>query len=145
MSSLDLALIGNCSYGALVNAVGEVVWVCMPRFDSDPVFCSLLRARDRPDDFGFYAIDLLDVAGAEQYYLVNTAVLVTRRYDALGRREEARALFEILLACRDRHGLLSEGIDPNTRELWGNFAQTYSMVGLINSAMRLSKPWEEAF
>ena len=40
---------------------------------------------------------------------------------------------------------LSEDIDPNTRELWGNFAQTYSMVGLINSAMRLSKPWEEAF
>ena len=73
MSSLDLALIGNCSYGALVNAMGEVVWACMPRFDSDPVFCSLLRARDRPDDFGFYAIDLLDVARAEQHYLINTA------------------------------------------------------------------------
>jgi hypothetical protein len=38
MSSLDLALIGNCSYGALINAMGEVVWACMPRFDSDPVF-----------------------------------------------------------------------------------------------------------
>ncbi len=84
MSSLDLALIGNCSYGALINAMGEVVWACMPRFDSDPVFCSLLRARDRPDDFGFYAIDLLDVARAEQHYLTNTAVLVTRLYDARG-------------------------------------------------------------
>jgi GH15 family glucan-1,4-alpha-glucosidase len=64
---------------------------------------------------------------------------------ALGRREEARALFENLLACRNRHGLLSEHIDPATRELWGNFPQTYSMVGIINSAMRLSIPWDEAF
>lgn len=64
---------------------------------------------------------------------------------ALGRREEARALFENLLACRNRHGLLAEHIDPATRELWGNFPQTYSMVGLINSATRLSIPWDEAF
>jgi hypothetical protein len=28
--------------------------------------------------------------------------------------------------------------------LWGNFPQTYSMVGIINSAMRLSKSWEDA-
>ena len=34
---------------------------------------------------------------------------------------------------------------PGTGELWGNFPQTYSMVGLINSAMRLSRSWEEAF
>ena len=64
---------------------------------------------------------------------------------ALGRREEARALFENLLACRNRHGLLAEHIDPATRELWGNYPQTYSMVGLINSATRLSIPWEKAF
>jgi len=63
----------------------------------------------------------------------------------LGRREEARALFENLLACRNRHGLLAEHIDPVTRELWGNFPQTYSMVGLINSATRLSISWDEAF
>ncbi len=228
MSSLDLALIGNCSYGALVNAMGEVVWACMPRFDSDPVFCSLLRARGRPDDFGFYAIDLLNIVRADRWrrhagwlheaisvrawsprhntfvtcfdgeavdasllllhemgfvgaddprfadtvaaielrlrrgnfifrYLEqddfgipeNAFIICTFWYidalAALGRCEEARALFETLLACRNHHGLLSEDIDPNTRELWGNFAQTYSMVGLINSAMRLSKPWEEAF
>ncbi len=64
---------------------------------------------------------------------------------ALGRKEEARALFETMLACRNAHGLLAEHIDPRTRELWGNFVQTYSMVGLINSAVRLSVPWEEAF
>jgi GH15 family glucan-1,4-alpha-glucosidase len=65
--------------------------------------------------------------------------------EAIGRRDEARALFEIVLSCRNRHGLLSEDIDPETREPWGNFVQTYSMVGLILSALKLSQPWDEAF
>ncbi len=64
---------------------------------------------------------------------------------AIGRREEAREMFEALLAARNPLGLLSEDIDPKTNELWGNFPQSYSMVGLINSAMKLSKSWEEAF
>jgi len=64
---------------------------------------------------------------------------------AVGRREEARALFEGLLACRNRHGLLAEHVDPASRELWGNFPQTYSMVGLVNSATRLSIEWDHAF
>jgi GH15 family glucan-1,4-alpha-glucosidase len=65
--------------------------------------------------------------------------------DAVGRGEEARELFEHMLSSRNDLGLLSEDLDPETGELWGNFPQTYSMVGLINSAMRLSKSWEEAF
>ncbi len=64
---------------------------------------------------------------------------------AVGRAEEARELFENMLANRNPLGLLSEDLDPKTGELWGNFPQTYSMVGLINSALRLSKPWEDAF
>ena len=64
---------------------------------------------------------------------------------AIGRTDEARRLFENILSCRNHVGLLSEDLDPDTRELWGNFPQTYSMVGMISSAMRLSKPWEEAF
>jgi GH15 family glucan-1,4-alpha-glucosidase len=64
---------------------------------------------------------------------------------AVGRRDEAREIFDYVLSRRNRLGLLSEDIDPATGELWGNFPQTYSMVGLIVSAMRLSKSWEEAF
>jgi len=64
---------------------------------------------------------------------------------AVGRREEAREIFEHVLSCRNHLGLLSEDVDPKTGELWGNFPQTYSMVGLIISAMRLSRTWEEAF
>ena len=50
-----------------------------------------------------------------------------------------------MLAIRNPLGLLSEDVDPKTGELWGNFPQTYSMVGLIHSAMKLSKRWEDAF
>ncbi|MBW2496143.1 MAG: glycoside hydrolase family 15 protein [Deltaproteobacteria bacterium] len=64
---------------------------------------------------------------------------------ACGRTDEARELFENMLARRNSVGLLSEDLDPHTGELWGNFPQTYSMVGLINSAMRLSRSWEDAF
>ncbi|MEM1399148.1 MAG: glycoside hydrolase family 15 protein, partial [Pseudomonadota bacterium] len=63
---------------------------------------------------------------------------------ATGRHDEARALFERLLASRNHVGLLSEDIDPKDGALWGNFPQTYSMVGLINSALKLSRRWEDA-
>ena len=62
---------------------------------------------------------------------------------AIGRRADARAIYENLLAARTRLGLLSEDIDPDTGELWGNFPQTYSMVGIIHSGLVLSRPWEE--
>ena len=67
------------------------------------------------------------------------------RVDALariGRRDEAREAFEALLARRNPMGLLSEDLDPVGGELWGNFPQTYSMVGIINGAVRLSAPWD---
>ena len=40
-------------------------------------------------------------------------------------------------------GKTMQVIDPGTGELWGNFPQTYSMVGVINGAMRLSRPWDD--
>jgi GH15 family glucan-1,4-alpha-glucosidase len=77
----------------------------------------------------------------------NAFLLCTFWYiDALasvGRRPEALELFNNLLARRNHVGLLSEDIDPRSGELWGNFPQTYSQVGLILSAMRLSRSWEE--
>lgn len=62
----------------------------------------------------------------------------------IGRVEEARAMFEQVLANRNSLGLLSEDIDARTGELWGNYPQTYSMVGVINVAARLSRRWEDA-
>lgn len=67
------------------------------------------------------------------------------RIDALariGRKTEAREIFDALLAARNHLGLLSEDTNPETNELWGNFPQTYSMAGIINGAVRLSAPWD---
>jgi GH15 family glucan-1,4-alpha-glucosidase len=47
-----------------------------------------------------------------------------------------------MLAVRNPLGLLSEDTHAATGEMWGNFPQTYSMVGIINAAMRLSAPWD---
>ncbi len=60
-----------------------------------------------------------------------------------GKVDAARALFQKLLSVRNCVGLLSEHVDPRTGALWGNFPQTYSMVGIITTAMRLSKRWED--
>jgi|TARA_R100000501_G_scaffold10060_1_gene19725 GH15 family glucan-1,4-alpha-glucosidase len=58
-----------------------------------------------------------------------------------GRDEEARELFETMLGHRTPSGLLSEDLDFTTDELWGNFPQTYSLVGIINCASLLSAKW----
>jgi GH15 family glucan-1,4-alpha-glucosidase len=63
----------------------------------------------------------------------------------IDRKDEARELFAEMLSCRTRLGLLSEDLDVRTGRLWGNFPQTYSLVGIILGAIRLSKPWEDAF
>ena len=48
-----------------------------------------------------------------------------------------------MLSHTTRSGLLSEDLDYNDNELWGNFPQTYSLVGVINCAGLLSKPWSD--
>jgi GH15 family glucan-1,4-alpha-glucosidase len=59
----------------------------------------------------------------------------------VGRSGEARNLYEKTLERLTPAGLLSEDTDFHTGELWGNYPQTYSLVGLINCAVLLSKPW----
>jgi GH15 family glucan-1,4-alpha-glucosidase len=58
-----------------------------------------------------------------------------------GREAEARELFSVMLGHATASGLLSEDMDFETGELWGNFPQTYSLVGVINCASLLSKSW----
>ena len=60
-----------------------------------------------------------------------------------GEDEEARRLFEAMLDHRTQSGLLSEDMDFETGELWGNFPQTYSLVGIINCAGQLSRSWRD--
>lgn len=60
-----------------------------------------------------------------------------------GRDEEAREIFENMLAQRTHAGLLSEDLSLGDNELWGNYPQTYSLVGIINCAVMLSRSWTD--
>jgi GH15 family glucan-1,4-alpha-glucosidase len=114
---------------------------------ADPRFAATVGAVEkdlRHGDFIFRYVEKDDFGEPENAFLVCTFWYVNA-LAALDRRDEARALFEKLLACRNRHGLLAEHIDPRSGEQWGNFVQTYSMVGLINAAIRLSVRWDQAF
>jgi len=113
----------------------------------DPRFASTVAAIEgelRRGDFIFRYSERDDFGTMENAFLVCTFWYINA-LAAIGRRDEARALFENVLAHRNPHGLLSEDIDPKTGELWGNFVQTYSMVGVIDSAIRLSAEWDQVY
>ena len=56
----------------------------------------------------------------------------------LGKTDEARKLFERLLALRNDLGLLAEEFDPHDKRQLGNFPQAFSHVALVNTALMLS-------
>jgi GH15 family glucan-1,4-alpha-glucosidase len=91
----------------------------------------LLRRYSVQDDFGHM----------EAAFTVCTFWLV-EALAIIGRTDEARDLFERLLSLDNGLGLYSEDILPDTLEQSGNFPQTYSHVGLINAAFRLSRRWD---
>ncbi len=81
-ANLDLGVIGNGSFGALIDRDARVVWSCLPAFDGDPAFCALLSPTAH--EGGDFAIELEDFAGSEQHYLPNTAILRTVLRDVHG-------------------------------------------------------------
>jgi GH15 family glucan-1,4-alpha-glucosidase len=112
----------------------------------DPRFGQTVRAIEgelKRGDFVFRYLERDDFGVPENAFVV-CSFWYANALATLGRRDEARTLFERLLACRTAHGLLAEHLDPRSGELWGNFVQTYSMVGLVTSAIRLSLPWDAA-
>ena len=62
----------------------------------------------------------------------------------IGETDEARGLFEEMLARRNHAGMLSEDVSLTDGTLWDNYPRTYSLAGLINCAMLLSRPWSSA-
>ena len=60
----------------------------------------------------------------------------------IGRRDEARQLFERLLALRNDVGLLSEEFDTKAGRMVGNFPQALSHLGLVHAAFTLSDQWK---
>jgi GH15 family glucan-1,4-alpha-glucosidase len=91
----------------------------------------LLRRYDVADDFGV----------PEAAFTVCTFWLA-EAMAMVGRKDEGRALFEQVLQRHNGIGLFGEDILVADGAQAGNFPQTYSHVGLINTAFRLSQPWE---
>ena len=55
----------------------------------------------------------------------------------IGRGDQARAIYDRLLALRNDVGLLSEEYDPADKRMLGNFPQAFSHLGLVSSAFNL--------
>jgi GH15 family glucan-1,4-alpha-glucosidase len=69
----DLGLIGDGATAALVGLDGSVRWMCVPSFDSEPLFCALLdHARG-----GEYRVTPDGLVEARQRYEPDTGVLIT--------------------------------------------------------------------
>jgi GH15 family glucan-1,4-alpha-glucosidase len=113
----------------------------------DPRFVGTVRAVEKHLQRGDF---LLRYDEEDDFGLPETAFLVCTLWwimalAQIGEKERARELFEKVLAKRNHLGLLSEDLMHDTGELWGNFPQTYSMVGLIQCAARLSISWDDAY
>jgi GH15 family glucan-1,4-alpha-glucosidase len=92
----------------------------------------LLRRYNVDDDFG-----------KQQAAFTVCSFWLAEALGILGRRDEARELFEHILPLGSNTlGLFSEDMLPSTGQMSGNFPQTYSHVGLLNTAFRLSEPWD---
>ncbi|MFA5899643.1 MAG: glycoside hydrolase family 15 protein [Hyphomicrobium sp.] len=64
---------------------------------------------------------------------------------SIGEIHKARDIFTDVLSRTNSFGILSEDIHPASGELWGNIPQTYCMAGIINTATKLSRSWEDAW
>jgi GH15 family glucan-1,4-alpha-glucosidase len=80
------------------------------------------------------------LAGSEGAFLACSFWLVTNLW-LIGRKEDAKAMFDRLLALRNDVGLLSEEYDPFGKRMVGNFPQALSHIALIHTAFAMSGLW----
>jgi alpha,alpha-trehalase len=103
----DHALIGDCTGSALVARDGSIPWMCVPRFDSPPIFAQVLDSVRG----GAFSITLDELHSSRQYYVDDTGVLVTELRNGDG-------LVQITDAMTFRSGVnLNEDVPPGRREL----------------------------
>ena len=81
------------------------------------------------------------LSGSEGTFLACSFWFVTSLW-LIGRRADAKAMFERLLSLRNDVGLLSEEYDPVAKRMVGNFPQALSHIALLHSAFALSELWK---
>src|SRR5258708_19220655 len=87
-ADLNLGIIGNCVLSALIDRRARFVWCCLPSYDGDPVFCSLMQGGEGADTAGFLDCDVDRLASSDQKYIANTAILSTTLTDSAGQSLE---------------------------------------------------------
>ncbi|HEX2148986.1 MAG TPA: glycoside hydrolase family 15 protein [Actinomycetota bacterium] len=117
----DFGLIGDGSTAALVGRDGTVAWLCLPRFDDDPLFCSILDAQLG----GGFRLAPEGTIAARQHYEPDTAVLITELRSATGVVRVVDCL--TLRAGAD----LSEDISAGRGELLRSVTVTEGKVRLL--------------
>jgi GH15 family glucan-1,4-alpha-glucosidase len=113
---------------------------------NDPRYIATVEAigRDCAAGMALYRYIAPDDFGAPETSFTICTFWYVEALAAIGRTTKRAILFECVLARRNPLGLLSEDLGFEDGEAWGNFPQTYSHVGLISAAMRLSRPWQDA-
>lgn len=110
---------------------------------TDPRFISTVKRYGellRKGDYIFRYVNEDDFGFQEVGFNICTFWYIDALID-IGELAEAKKLYENMLSKRNHVGLLSEDTDPETGELWGNYPQTYSLVGIINSAIKLTNAY----
>jgi GH15 family glucan-1,4-alpha-glucosidase len=110
----DYAVIGACETMALVGRDGSIDWLCLPRFDSDSCFATLLGS---PDDGRWMIAPATDGAVVTRRYLGDTMVLETifetkdgavALIDFMSRREGVSDLVRIVRGLRGKVAMKAE-------------------------------------
>ena len=109
----------------------------------DPRHLETLRALEKHLKRGsnFLRYDVADDFGVPETAFNFCTFWFIEGLHLAGETKQARKLFEEMLEKRNHAGLLSEDVSLVDGSLWGNYPQTYSLVGLINCAVLLSRPW----
>lgn len=80
------------------------------------------------------------LSGGEGQFLACSFWMVADLW-LIGRKDDAREMFERLLTLRNDVGLLAEEYDSDAKRMVGNFPQALSHISLVHAAFAMSGDW----
>jgi len=130
----------NCFTSHMHNGDVEANLLSLPelgiiRYD-DSRFISTVAVIEKELKKGLYVLS----KHTDKYTSIQATLLYIKTLVGLQRTIEAREHFQLFLKnALNSSGLLSESINPETHQLWGNFPYTHAMITLIQCAVYLSE------